>query len=486
MYGMDSKKLAFSDEEIATLFGHEAAEDEKPERLREYFFKNDVYEQIVSNLPLRIVVGHKGIGKSALFKVAQQEFHEQGIITVSLTPDDIITLSEDDFDMLQLIRKWKDGLSSIIADKIIEQLGISESNQQVSIGNIVKFVQKIIENKTGMSLESEKNLLISNFIKNKRVIVFIDDLDRGWEGKTNDIKRVSAMLNAVRDLSRENSTINFKVSLRTDVYYLYRTNDESTDKVEGSVVWLSWNNFGILALLAKRIVTYFGGNVEESDLLKLKQSNFPVILNYVFSERFEGKGKWEAIPVYKLLTSLIRKRPRDLIKLCSLAAKEARKHNHSKIGTEEFNNVFETYSQGRLQDTIIEFRSELPEIERLLINMKPSRKQNTTLESYRFNTAELLTKVKNIEERGNFVFSSKKTATTKELCAFMYKINFLTARKDTDKSIIRKYFDENKFLMNDFSDFGFDWEIHPAYRWALQPDNIFDIMNSIALYDDNL
>ena len=187
-----------------------------------------------------------------------------------------------------------------------------------------------------------------------------------------------------------------------------------------------------------------------------------------------------------MLTSLIRKRPRDLIKLCSLAAREARKNRRSKIGTVEFDNVFETYSQGRLQDTIIEFRSELPDIERLLTNMKPSRKQKTTIEAYKFDTSGLISKVKNIEERGNFSFSDKRKASTKDLCAFMYKINFLTARKDTKNGIVRKYFEENKFLMNAFSDFGFDWEIHPAYRWALQPEGIFDIMNSIPMYDDNL
>ena len=34
-YNMKMKDLSFSDEEIASLFGHEAAEDEIPDRLRE-------------------------------------------------------------------------------------------------------------------------------------------------------------------------------------------------------------------------------------------------------------------------------------------------------------------------------------------------------------------------------------------------------------------------------------------------------------------
>ena len=66
----------------------------------------------------------------------------------------------------------------------------------------------------------------------------------------------------------------------------------------------------------------------------------------------------------------------------------------------------------------------------------------------------------------------------------MYKINFLTARKDTADRIVRKYFEENNFLSNKFVDFGFDWEIHPAYRWALQPENVLDIINTLAICDD--
>jgi len=64
---------SFSVEGIESLFGHEAAENEKPERLRQYYFKGKVYEAITADLPLRILVGHKGTGKSALFAVAQAE-----------------------------------------------------------------------------------------------------------------------------------------------------------------------------------------------------------------------------------------------------------------------------------------------------------------------------------------------------------------------------------------------------------------------------
>jgi hypothetical protein len=49
-----------------------------------------------------------------------------------------------------------------------------------------------------------------------------------------------------------------------------------------------------------------------------------------------------------------------------------------------------------------------------------------------------------------------------------------------DGTIERKYFDRSRFLASDFADFGFDWEIHPAYRWALQPQSIQDVIDSLG------
>jgi hypothetical protein len=30
-------------------------------------------------------------------------------------------------------------------------------------------------------------------------------------------------------------------------------------------------------------------------------------------------------------------------------------------------------------------------------------------------------------------------------------------------------------------DYGYEWEIHPAYRWALQPDNLDGLFYEIEL-----
>lgn len=488
---MSTKALTFSETEIARLFGHEAAEDEDPERLQEYYFKTKTYEQVSADLPLRILVGHKGIGKSALFKVAMAEDREKGQIAVLIRPDDVATLATDTDDFLATIREWKLGLSQIIAKKVLSEIGSQDESWQGKLkqysGTLVSFFEETFRDLSKLSTQPAKQALLDHFLKKKRISVYIDDLDRGWQGRKKDNSRISALLNAARDISSESRGINFRISLRSDVYYLVRTSDESTDKVEGSVVWHSWSNHEIFVLLIKRIESFFGRAVDETELLKTKQQALAKYLRPVMEERFQGQGVWDNAPTYRVLMSLIRKRPRDLVKLCSLAGRHAHNDNASLITTKHFQASFEEYSQGRLQDTINEFRSELPGIEKLLLSMKPSKKGRTTHESYTYTTDALIKKINSIREQGQFKFANGDVADSKRLAAFMYKINFLTARKEAaSEVVIRKYFEENRYLSNEFVDFGFDWEIHPAYRWALQPDNISDLFASLKLSADDV
>ena len=182
--------------------------------------------------------------------------------------------------------------------------------------------------------------------------------------------------------------------------------------------------------------------------------------------------------------SLIRKRPRDLVKLLTLAGREAQNSNSDRICTKHLESIFEEYSQGRLQDTINEYRSELPDIQKLILGMKPSKIQKQASQGYVYSTDQLLKKIKSIEEQGRFRSTNGNILETKELAAFLYKINFITARKELPSGIDRKYFEENRYLSNNFVDFGYDWEVHPAYRWALQPENLKDIFNDLKLSNE--
>lgn len=482
--------MNFTEIEIAKLFGSEAAESEDPDRLKEYYVKSNIYSQVITDLPLRILVGHKGTGKSALFQVAMQEELSKKRLAILIKPDDIADLEISDDGPLKLIRSWKIGIMEIIAKKILVSFGkLSELKDWKDRlkdygGRLFDFISSsnlLLKNE---NLAEVKRVILENYLSDGRISIYLDDLDRGWQGRENDIRRISALLNAVRDLSTENRNMFFRVSLRSDVYYLSRTSDESTDKTEGAVIWNTWSNHEILVLLVKRIESYFGRPINENELIKQHQSIMMNYLQPVIEDRFTGRGHWENAPMYRVLMSLIRKRPRDLVKLLTLAARRANIDKATKISTRHLEGIFEEYSQGRLQDTINEYRSELPDLKRLILNMKPSKKQKKTSGSYVYTTDELLKKIKTIESQGAFFWQNKSKADTKGLAAFLYKINFITARKKTENGIDRKYFEENRYLSNKFADFGYEWEIHPAYRWALQPDNLFDIFKEVELSID--
>ena len=104
---------------------------------------------------------------------------------------------------------------------------------------------------------------------------------------------------------------------------------------------------------------------------------------------------------------------------------------------------------------------------------------------YTYTTDALLKKIQQMMEMASFRTPTGSTPTARELAAFMYKINFLTARKEDGDKITRKYFEESRYLSSTLADFGFAWEIHPAYRWALQPSDIRTIYNSVQLTNND-
>ncbi len=486
------KGITFTDENIQDLFGYEDAESEPIERLMKFYFKNEIYSRVTSDLPIRVLVGHKGIGKSALFKVSIAEEKEKHNLPILIKPDDIAEIGKSNENFLLRIRQWKVALTKIIGLKAFEELGFSNEEYKGKLAQfglkLVSFLYDTVKTASDMvDMTPTQQLAIKRFLDMKRIIVYIDDLDRGWEGKKDDIHRISALLNCIRDMANDNPGLLFKVSLRSDVYYLVRTSDESTDKIEGSVVWFRWSNHEIFVMLIKRVMTYFNYDFNEETLLSSKQKDLQLYLETIMEPRFTGRGKWNNADMYRILMSLNRKRPRDLVKLCSLAAREAYAQRSNLITTAHFESIFEEYSQGRIQDTINEYRSELPNISNLIFGMKPTKKAKKTKDSFVFTTPSLYQKLDNIMQQNRFIFANGDVADKKQLAQFLFKINFLTARKEIDgEGITRKYFEENRYLSNSFTDFGFDWEIHPAFRWALQPDNSIEVSAGMSVYSNDM
>ncbi|MER9351933.1 hypothetical protein NKI61_01365 [Mesorhizobium sp. M0514] len=85
--------------------------------------------------------------------------------------------------------------------------------------------------------------------------------------------------------------------------------------------------------------------------------------------------------------------------------------------------------------------------------------------------------------QNNFAISGKPYFSAIDVIEFMYKIDFITARRDETlgKKIVRLHFDDSPHIISSSGDFGFHWEIHPAYRWALTPGDVPFVISSTDL-----
>ena len=472
---MAPKNFELNDQTIQQLFGVDDAENEDPDRLKAFFFKNKAYKNLKNDLPIRIVVGHKGIGKSALLKMCSLEDEEDGKPSIWIKPDKLLDVSTDG-GFNAMISEWKTKLRSLIVTEFTgEKHGLVKTMASGIINDILSLAKQ-------HNMEGTQAALLKNLHEKRKISVYIDDLDRGWEAQRKDVTKISTLLNAIRDLSGENPKVRFLIALRTDVYQLVRTSDESTDKIEQNIINLSWDNHEILYVMASRVNLFFNPTSQQASPKMLQPALFK-FFEPIIEKRFHGAGKWANAPMHRVLLSLTRKRPRDLIKLLSSAAKEAYKNNRNRIVTSDLRDTFNNYSQERMQDLINEFKSELPKIERLILGMRPTKREKTALDAFLYDKGSLIAKIKEIMEHNHFYFANKSPVTPQALAEFLYRIDFITARKDSDTDstkIARVYYSQNKNLMGQ-EDFGYKWEIHPAYRWALRPSAEHKIFENIDL-----
>lgn len=477
----------FDDETILSLFGAQAAEDDRPDQLKSYFIRNKAYERAGANIPLRIIVGHKGVGKSALLKMLFLQDASDKVLSIWLQPNDISRAWSVTGNFVEKVEGIKKNILSIIAEKSFDELEIFGKQTASMPGlssarSLFRILTKAIQEEGGPSVEAS---LAKEFNNNGKINIYIDDIDRGWAATPSDIENISALINASRDLVNQDVSggLRFRIGIRTDAYNLVREHDESGDKFEPYRVPITWTNHEILVLMAKRVSNYFsvefddGYYIQRTDGSQLEVARF---LQPVISEKFEGAGHWANRPIHNVLLSLTRRRPRDLVKLLSGAAQVSDKNGRTIITTRDLTDSFPDYSKGRIADLVSEFRSELPEIEQVVYSLRPSKKDMQNKEKrYLYTNDELIGRLNALTARSNIYFKNGKKATGTSLAEFLFKIDFVIARREVNSIIERYYYEDHSKLQSSKASFGMQWEVHPAYRWALNPQKVHEIIGEL-------
>lgn len=423
---MNTTYETFKKDNRLKLFGHEDAGKEDDSRLTSYYYKTLQYEDVMSDIKLQIITGEKGTGKSALLKMAYIETSNTDIVPIWIRLDDLSELYSDILDsnnLYQLKTLWKRSISKLVIMNLASHMSFAMGEDYKKalqwaydtgyttrdfISRSAKILKPMYEQYISLDTEADscgEHHALQRMINNKKIRLFLDDFDLDWQGKASDVLKIKSLLLSLSDMTSDMNGLSVRIALRTDVYEMIR-NEEFSDKFESCLIKCKWNNQEIMKTLAKRICAYFDKPFDEINTTdpKTLQYNIVKYLNFIFVPCFDESTRvWANAPTHRVIYSLIRRKPRDMVKLCHSIAEEAYRKQLTVIDSSCFLAILETYSQERLKDLVNEYVNQLPKLQDLLIRMAPTQKefQNKAGKRYVYSTDELYVKIQNIQQNMN-------------------------------------------------------------------------------------
>ncbi|WP_305952086.1 toll/interleukin-1 receptor domain-containing protein [Emticicia oligotrophica] len=397
-------------------FGQERAEKET-----ELFYDRFVSTQAYLNAKDRekeklFYVGHRGSGKTALFKKLMKELEQTDSIILEISPDNysyesLKKLEHSFYDIKSTyIYAWEYTIFTLIFNKVVEfyeskrsiktnrdnvkaikefllknDLFQLDDNLTIFIKSLVDFSEshKKLEFKSS-SPESKMNVFeFLNMINRTElfhpiqalniisrsipIFVFIDELDTGWDNSKEAKNFINGLLSSVTRIEKtKNLNIKFYVSLRQDMYDNLSGTFADTEKIRSSIEKLSWNDIFLKNILTKRIITklknsddYDEVNKEAYKQITSQNISYESILYSVFTQ--------EALDII-FETSL--KRPREIIQFCNLCVDKIRliygNNSLKKIDKEIVERVQDEYIEQRITFFCEEYKFELPNLYTLI------------------------------------------------------------------------------------------------------------------------
>ncbi len=275
---------------------------------------------------------------------------------------------------------------------------------------------------------------------------------------------LGTFFSACRYLTQDIQGINFRVTMRSDVWPIIRRYDEASDKTEQYMYEIHWDNEDFRKLLSRRILSE---SIESKfDLPERHQKDSDEKYEErIISMIFEPKMPWgqKDIYTYKVIHTLSYFRPRWAIQLCKLAQKNASRWDRSKIIKQDIDDVWGEYGKKRISDLVSEHKHQCNDIEELI---------NAFRGADRLLTRDQLCShiQRHILNHMNVIIEGKARTSSIEIAHFLFRVGFIVARSDEDENGYTHYHfsDMPDFLSSRTNaDFNVKWEIHPCYREAL-------------------
>ncbi len=275
-------------------FGAPSAERDIERGLEDYFVESDAYQRVRSGAK-RIVVGKRGIGKSAIFQVLARRERDEGSYVIELSPEDYsyellsqTMASEGNGSWAKLgayavawkyliyvlimkeVSRRKVHLKKGEASRIYKYIRDHHASDNSSkLSALVSYLKRMEGLKIGKyeasvktreleklyKLEEIHHLLpgLREIASQRRIIVLVNELDRGWDSSEDAQAFVAGLFQACLSVNSLHDNLRVYISLRQELYDDVPALYEDAQKYRDLIENIHWTEASLLKLMANRI-----------------------------------------------------------------------------------------------------------------------------------------------------------------------------------------------------------------------------------------
>ena len=372
-------------------FGAPAAERDIQHGLYEYFVESEAFARVSSGKKT-LMLGNRGSGKSAIFKVFAERERLAGSVVLELAPENYSyeilqsTLKREEegswakhsafsaawkFLILVLIMKeltksgakWKTGSAAKVYSFLRDNYqGVQDS----PISMFISYLKRIEGFKIGpyeaglrtrklaglYKLEELEPYIphIEKMCDQKRVVVLVDELDRGWDNSEDAQAFVAGLVQAAMSLNEMSENLVIAVSLRQELYDNIPALYDDAQKYRDVIEVIRWDETKLLSLIANRI--------RHSLPQELGDAPDDDCWNVAFVETLQ----YRQTKSFNYIVDRTLYRPRELIQFCTDALEQTLEKDGEPIDYHVLSHAEVMYSEARVKDIASEFRFQYPGI----------------------------------------------------------------------------------------------------------------------------
>jgi len=372
-------------------FGAPAAERDIGVGLGDYFFESEAYQRMAARQKV-IVLGNRGTGKSAIFKVFAERARRTGTLVLELRPEDYsyelfssVLRPEREGSWAKhgaFASAWKYLILVLVMKEVTKhgptvKTGASariyaylrdhhQGTQDNPISVLVSYVKRIEGFKIGTyeaslktreltklyRLEELEPLIpcLQELVEKRKVAVLVDELDKGWDSSEDAKAFVAGLFQASVSLNELSPNVTVYVSLRQELYDSIPSLYDDAQKYRDIIETIRWDEPSLLTVVSRRI-RYSVPELKDSDDTACWSTVFAETLQYRKTKSFN----------YMIDRTLYR--PREIIQFCTDALEESRKLGVVPIDYGVLSRAELDYSNTREKDIAAEYRFQLPGLE---------------------------------------------------------------------------------------------------------------------------